>query len=325
MPDLPPTKAHKTYWHLAAARRMPTDYEIVSSRLHYYVGRGFEVDLPLGEWYRRYQAESPLGCDDWDRFRDPRETTYARYVELGQANEAHVDGILRSIEESDYDRKLPPSWVDVLERLLPPLRHCFHGLQMAAAYVGQMAPGGRITIAAAFQAADEMRRVHRLAYRMADLRRTRPTFGDESRRLWQSDPAWQPARQLVEKLLVAYDWGEAFTALNLCVKPLLDAFVLDEAGELARARGDYLWREICFALAADGAWHRDWSGALVAMLLEARPANREAFASWIDRWRPLAQTAVVGLAPLFGEGGTAAAARAFDRSGAWLTGLGVTP
>ena len=49
---------------------------------------------------------------------------------------------------------------------------------MLAAYVGQMAPSGRITIACALQAADEMRRVHRLAYRMALLRRLRPDFGD---------------------------------------------------------------------------------------------------------------------------------------------------
>jgi len=31
-------EARKTYWHLAAARRMPTDYEIATSKLHYYVG-----------------------------------------------------------------------------------------------------------------------------------------------------------------------------------------------------------------------------------------------------------------------------------------------
>ena len=69
-------------------------------------------------------------------------------------------------------------WVDTLERLLPPLRYLYHGLQMLAAYVGQMAPSGRITIAAALQAADEMRRVQRIAYRMAMLRRLRPGFGD---------------------------------------------------------------------------------------------------------------------------------------------------
>ena len=30
----------KTYSHLALERRMPSEYEIVTSRLHYYVSRG---------------------------------------------------------------------------------------------------------------------------------------------------------------------------------------------------------------------------------------------------------------------------------------------
>src|SRR4029453_897260 len=130
---------------------MPTDYEVATSKLHYYIGRGFEVDVPLGDWYRRYQVQSTLVCDDWDRFADPRETTYAKYVALQQAKETHVDGLLRSIEDGDYDRKLDPAWVAALERLLPPLRHLYHGLQMLPAYVGQMAPSGPIPIAAALR------------------------------------------------------------------------------------------------------------------------------------------------------------------------------
>src|SRR4030095_379142 len=110
----------KTYWHLAAARRVPTDYEVATSKLHYYIGRGFEVDVPLGDWYRRYQVHSTLVCDDGDRFADPRETTYAKYVALQQAKETHVDGLLRSIEDGDYDRELDPAWVAAPERHVPP-------------------------------------------------------------------------------------------------------------------------------------------------------------------------------------------------------------
>jgi Methane/Phenol/Toluene Hydroxylase len=40
-----------------------------------------------------------------------------------------------------------------------PLRFPGHGLQMLAAYIGKMAPSSRITMAASFQAADEMRSV----------------------------------------------------------------------------------------------------------------------------------------------------------------------
>lgn len=283
-----------TYWHLEGARRAPTDYEIATSKLLYYVGRGFEVDVPLADWYRRHQ--SGLTCDDWDRFADPRETTYAKYVALQQAKEAHVDGLLRSIDDSDYDRKLDPGWIDALERLLPPLRHLYHGLQMLAAYVGQMAPGGRITIVAALQAADEMRRVHRLAYRMAMLRRVRPGFGDGARQLWERDPVWQPVRKLIETLLVTWNWGEAFAALNLGAKPVLDRFFLGNVAETARARGDYLLGEIFFSLGEDGAWHRAWGQALAELAASADAGNRDRLAGWAGKWGDEARAAIAPLA-----------------------------
>src|SRR5437660_11287511 len=54
----------KTYWHLLQQKRMPTEYEIVTSKLLCYTGEGFtgkrfELDVPLQDWYRRYQEDSP--------------------------------------------------------------------------------------------------------------------------------------------------------------------------------------------------------------------------------------------------------------------------
>ena len=152
-----PRPPAKTYSHFAGGERTPTDYEIATSRLHYYLGRGFELALPLADWYRRHQVESPLRCDDWDRFRDPRQTTYAAYTALQHASEEQID----RIPDSPHDA----GWLDLLDGLLPPARYLFHGFQMLAAYVGQMAPSGRITIACALQAADEVRRIQRIAYR----------------------------------------------------------------------------------------------------------------------------------------------------------------
>ena len=77
----------KTYWHLLQQRRMPTEYEIVTSKLLCYTGEGFtgkrfELDVPLLDWYKRYQQESPLTCSSWEKFQDPRQTTYTRYTDL---------------------------------------------------------------------------------------------------------------------------------------------------------------------------------------------------------------------------------------------------
>src|SRR5262249_40607861 len=154
--------------------------DVATSRILYYVGRGFEIDLPLSSWYERHQQGSPFACADWERFRDPRATTYSRYVAIQASKELHVDALFEAIERGAAEGPAP-AWPAVLEEIVPPARYLFHGLQMAACYVAHMAPSGRIAICAMFQAADEMRRLQRFAYRMAQLRSATPGFGERAR------------------------------------------------------------------------------------------------------------------------------------------------
>ena len=295
----------KTYSHLAAARRQPTEYEIVTTALHHHVERGFAVPTPTTAWYERYQRGSRWPAADWARFADPRETTYTKYTRLQHAKEQFVDGLLGSIDESSYDADLAPEARALLGRSLSPLRFVSHGFQMIAAYVGQMAPEGRVTIAAAIQGADEVRRIHRLAYRLAQLRRVEPDFGADGRARFESAPAWQPLRQLVESLLVTYDWAEAFVALNVCVKPLVDELFMVELPTVAKTRGDFLLGQIFASLDEDCQWHRQWTMALARVALAAGDANRAACGEWIEAWTPEAARAIAALAPALTAGDAA--------------------
>jgi toluene monooxygenase system protein E len=296
----------KTYWHLLEQRRMPSEYEIVTSKLLCYTGEGFtgkrfELDVPLADWYERFQQGSALTCDSWDMFRDPRETTYTKYTEIQRNKEIFVDAILEEIEASDYDRKLSPQWVKVLSRVVAPLRYPGHGAQMIASYIGQMAPSGRIVIAAALQAADEMRRVQRIAYRVRQLQQHYSDFALDSKSRWETDTVWQPLRMAVEKLLVCYDWGESFVALNLVLKPLMDELFMVRLSDLALRQGDYLTGQIFYSLNEDCLWHREWSIALTRMLVENNSRNTEAIQGWVTKWYPLTARAVEAFAPVFEE------------------------
>jgi toluene monooxygenase system protein E len=287
----------RTYWHLAKLGTRPSDYDIATSRLLYYPGRGFETNVPLAAWYRDYQDGSALRCSDWDQFRDPRETTYAKYTELQRAKEAFVDGVLAA-----GGRPPSPAWKDTLARVLPPLRFPVHALQMLAAYAGHMAPGGRIVIACAFQAADEVRRIQRLAYRMREL-----DLADTGREQWERDASWQPLRELVERLLVTRDWGELLIALQLAVKPRFDALFGGYLGELAREAGDDALANILFSLDEDARWHASWSHELVRVAVADRPANADVIAGYLERWRAPAQRAIAAFADVLGPRATAIA------------------
>jgi toluene monooxygenase system protein E len=292
----------KTYWHLGAERRLPSDYEIATSRLLYYVERGgFAVDLPTSDFYVRHQGQSQLVSERWDDFVDPRATTYTKYVDIAREHEAYVGRLLASIEETDYDRGLPPAWVETLGRTLSPLRFLCHGLQMVAAYLGQMAPSGRIAVAALFQCGDEIRRIQRIAYRLGLLARRAPEIGATGRALWQSDPRWQPLRQTIEKLLVTYDWGEALVALNLCVKPMIDELFLVEQAALAERARDHVDAQIFRSLYEDCQWHRGWTDALLALAFADRPANRAVVTRWIEAWTPTVDAAARAAGALLGS------------------------
>lgn len=295
-------KRQRTYWHLESARRVPTEYEITSSKLLYYdAARGFEVATPVQDWYRKFAVGSSLCLSDWERFADPRETTYTAYVERQKERETFVDGVLRSIDEGSYDAELSASWIERLERILPVLRYPCHGLMMIASYLGQMAPASRLVIAQLFQSADETRRIQRIAYRMQQLRSVAPGFGEQSRAAWQEDRAWQPLRKIVETLLVTYDFGEAWVALNLVLKPMFDRLFTLELGHFADQHGDPRLGQVLFSLSEDWRWHREVSREFVRVALEDRAENREVIRGFMTRWQPRVREGLFALTPLFGD------------------------
>jgi toluene monooxygenase system protein E len=289
----------RTYWHLEPLRRVPSDYDIVTNALLYYPARGFEVDTPGADWYRRHQQGSWLSLGGCQRFRDPRETTYTRYTELQKAQETFVDGLLRSMAETPYDGELPSAWLSQLEEWLPVLRYPCHALQMLAAYVGQMALASSIVVACCFQTGDEMRRIQRLAYRMRQLQDTRPGFGTQSKGAWERAPAWQPLRALIERLLVTYDPSEVFIAVNLVLEPMFDRLFMSEFAHLAEQNRDPLLGRILSSLGEDCLWHRSWSRALVLAASAEAPELRAVLRDGIARWHEPACAALDALQPLW--------------------------
>jgi len=295
--------AQRTYWHLEGPhldgqRRKPQAYDIVTSKLLYHRERGFELPTPVAAWMQRHGAQSRLR-GSFEAFRDPRATTYARYVELQAEQESFLEQLFVAAEAAGYDAGLSPAWLDVLEAVLPVLRYPSHALHMLAAYVAQLAPEGRVVVAAAFQAADELRRVQHLAQRMRQLQERRAGFGQAAREQWQNHAAWQPLRRVLEQLLVTYDFGEALVALELVVKPALDELYWVEFAALALSRGDHLFAQLAHSLERDCRWQRDWSDTLVQVALREEPENREPLRQWVGRWWPPLQAALPPLVSLW--------------------------
>ncbi len=291
-------KPLKTWSHLANRRRKPSEYEIVSTNLLYNTrdpNAPYELDpeMFMNRWYKKNRDGSPLQHNDWNAFRDPDELVYRTYNMLQDGQESYVYGLFDQFNQREHDKALEAIWASKLAQLFTPARYLFHTLQMSSAYLQQMSPASTITNCAAFQAADSLRWLSHTAYRTKELSIAFPGhgFARDERTHWEEGAAWQGFRELMEKVLTAWDWGETFVVLNLVAKPAVEEAVLRKLGESARHNGDTLLGMVTDAELVDSVRHRRWTSALTKMALE-RPGNGEAIRGWVAKWEPLADAAI---------------------------------
>jgi toluene monooxygenase system protein E len=251
-------------------------------------------------WMRAYREQSPLQADEWESFRDPDSLTYRAYVTHQNEQETQVAGVLEQYAAAKHDADLGTEWRATLAGLFTPTRYPVHGAQQVHAYLGMMAPSPYISNPAALSAADMLRRVTLVSYRTRELQLAWPDegFATGERAVWESEEAWQPTRRAIELALATYDWGEAFTAMNLVLLPTLDNVLLSQFGEVARDNGDDLTWMLTSFLQRDVDRRERWSGALAQFAIAAKPGNAGVLRRWVDRWAPRADEAAIGLGTL---------------------------
>lgn len=304
----PPRAARKlkTWSSFGQLRRIPSEYEIVTHDLNYTNRPNRTSALesnpttPVNMWYLTYRDKSPLQASDWTGFRDPDEITYRKYVTMQDEQETVVEGVLDEYGAAGHDASLPEGWAGCLATMFTPTRFPVHALQMCTAYLGHMAPASYISNCAVFGAGDLLRRVSLVAYRTRQLADAgRSSIGTSERQIWERHEAWQPAREALEKLLIAYDWGECFTAMNLVLRPTLDEILIRQVANAAHDAGDELTWLLLSNLAVDSDRCARWSVSLARYAIDQRAGNREVLRNWVDRWTPRAEAAAVGLSQLF--------------------------
>jgi len=292
-------------WSLWEERRVPTEYEVVTHRFHYHFRRQpapFELSpsWTLNQWYLRYREGSPFNVDDWEKFRDPYALTYRRYVETRLQREVYLDNLIDDFEARDHYRQLSSPYLDFLREYYFPSRFPGHALQMTSAYIAQMAPSSYITNPFHFQTGDEMRRVQRTAYlaKAIALDSGRDDLADSqlARTIWETHPAWQPLRELIERHLIVYDWGEAFAVRNLVVKPAYDHLINSVLQRVARQHGDDLLAMLHDDfLLHDSRYSRDVTVALCRYAIERNPQLAAWLRQLVADWQPLAERAIGSL------------------------------
>jgi hypothetical protein len=264
-----------------------------------------------------------LTVPDWDAFRDPDAVTYGSYVAGQDDQETYVEGLLEQFDRDGYDESLSPAARDLLATAFTPSRYPAHGLQMLSAYLQQLAVSSYVGNCAAFQTADQLRRVQLTAYRTTQLRLTHPGrgYGTGERDRWENAAHWQPIRRGIESALVEFDWDRALVVTNLVVKPVADLLLLDQLGQQATAVGAQLDALILDSLGRDSRRSQRWTSALLTFLIQADAGNRPVLQAYLDEFAPLGAAMIDSGGQLLAVGGGRPAAQiAAEVRTAW-TGL----
>ena len=285
----------KTWSSFGSLGRKPNEYEIVTHGMNHTIGA---TPLEMGpevhgnRWLLEHRDGIALKASRLDAFRDPDRMTYRKYTQAMDEQETYVDGLLQHYGEVQHsDRALSPAALELLAVGMTPTRYLGHGLQMVSAYVQQLAHSSYLANCAAFQTADQLRRVQRVAYRTRQLADAYPDrgFGTAERRCWEGDADWQACREAIETLLVAFDWDQAFVGLNLVIKPVADELFLKVFAGLVREHGDELDALISENLYLDALRSRRWTVDACKALIAADAGNADVLHKCVSQWRPLGE------------------------------------
>ncbi|RZL70601.1 MAG: isoprene monooxygenase oxygenase subunit beta, partial [Rhodococcus sp. (in: high G+C Gram-positive bacteria)] len=158
----------KTWSAFGNLGRRPTEYEVLTHNMNHTTG---PVPLEMGPdvhgnvWLREHRDSMKLAVADWDSFRDPDTVTYGSYVADQDDQETYVEGLIAQFDGEGSDETLSDEALTLLVRALTPTRYVAHSQQMLSAYVQQLAISSYVANCAAFQTADQLRRVQLTAYR----------------------------------------------------------------------------------------------------------------------------------------------------------------
>jgi len=296
----------KTWSLLSGNKKRPSEYEIVTYKLHSRnrnPDQAYELSPTsmMNRWYQKNVRDSLLQHPDWDAFRDPDQLTYRAYTAMQDAHEEYVDGIINNHAANHHDLNLSSDWVEILQSHYSPLRYLMSTLQMASAYIVQMAPSSTITNCAAFQEADAFRWLSRTAYRTKQLSLAYPDrgFGSSEREAWEKSQAWDGFIELMEKALITYDWAENLFAINVIARTAIQEAV-KQLGQTAQASGDTLTAMLCDAHAVDLQRSGRWTSAWLILALQ-QESNTAVFAQWKQKWQPLADKALENYCGTLGQ------------------------
>jgi len=305
-----PSWQSRSFNYFTPRKRRATVYEDVTVDVQpdpaRHMTQGWMYEFPNG--IGGYAPESTaLKSSSWHEFLDPNEE-WEQTIYRNNANV--VRQISQNIEHgrtAQVFSQMSRSWVRVLERHVFAWAHAEHGIGLHVYMPAQRdAPTNMINNAIAVGALHKLRFAQDLIlYNLALSEEVESFDGAAHKEAWQTDPIWQPTRELVETLTAIRDWGEALFATTVVFEPIIgELFRAGFVMQAAAPQGDFVTPTIMGAGESDAARDQRAARALFRMLTDDEThadANKETMHAWLATYVPRAVHAARNLQPIWSQ------------------------
>ncbi len=212
--------------YIQPAGRRLSDYEAsichVQPDVNHYDFGGWLLLAPDGK--SLFEASSTrLRHPDWFQYRDPSSLWQRTYMRQQAVEERAVASLLESARSYGYFADLDGFWArEILARYHQGYGFLEWGLFLALNRAVRLALSDTLTMMITFTAVDRLRHQQAIALFGLELEQELGGIPDGlGRSAWVSDPVYQPARRVVERLMAAEDWCEIVVVCGLLIDPLL--------------------------------------------------------------------------------------------------------
>jgi propane monooxygenase small subunit len=248
-----------------------------------------------------------LKSSNWHEFLDPNEeweqTIYRNNANVVRQIQSNIANAKAAGVFEGWNR----AWSKVVERHVFAWAHAEHGLGMHVYTPAQRdAPTNMINNALAVGAVHKLRFAQDLILFNLEVDEAIDGFeGSAHKEAWQSDPIWQPTREVVERLTGIRDWAEAFFATAVVFEPLVgELFRSGFVMQAAAPNGDFITPTIMGAGEADVAREQRGARALFGMLAadeQHGAPNGTTMNEWLEKWTPACVAAAQQLQPIWSQ------------------------
>src|SRR3954454_10976329 len=305
-----PSSRSRAYNYFEPRKRRATVYEDVTVDVQpdpeRHLTQGWVYAFANGD--AGYPQEwTALKSSNWHEFLDPNEE-WEQTIYRNNANTVRqISGVLANAKAANAFAGWNRAWVKIVERHVSAWAHVEHGLGMHVYTPAQRdAPTNMINNAICVGAVHKLRFAQDLIlYNLALSEEIDGFEGSVHKEVWQSDPIWQPTRELVEGLTGIRDWSEAFFATTVVFEQLVgELFRSGFVMQAAALQGDFVTPTIMGAGESDAAREQRGARALFTMLASDEAhgeENRETMQGWVDEYTPRAIDAARTLQPIWSQ------------------------